>query len=395
MSEAPSDRQALLVGEEVVLRPLEPSDAENAPIWSSSPWPAPPDIVKEQLEQGLGSDLGGEFRQQRFLIRRRVDDEPVGSVSMHYARQQGAQLQFSLGPNRTRDDWAWVCSQTVPVALAWLIDDRSMRSVRFEFPGEHPLVEEMAARLGIARSTRMRERALLGGRRYDAVGYQAFHPGWVSKEGAPALMSDGPVARETRAPAPRVWEPEFPVPSSAMLAGNRLFLRALTGEDADRAARAMLTETEVSLADGRMVFNPYVNAQFVRDGARQQPPFWARFAIVVGATGETIGANGLLELNLLERSAETETEIWSAAHRGQGYGTEAKHLLLTYAFDVLGLHMVYSWISEFNTRSMAAIRKQGYRDAGSIAWYDYHGTDLYGGACFDLLASEWQAARRS
>lgn len=394
MSEPSVPAQTLLVGEEVYLRPLEPSDAETASVWSASPWPAPPDVARELLEEELGSNLGAEFRQQRYLILRRGDDTPVGSVTMRYARQDGAQLQFALGPSKSRDDWAWVCAKTVPVALRWLIDDRSMRSVRFEFPGEHPLVTGMTERLGITHCYRMRERMLLGGTRYDAVGYQALHPGWLQKLGAPRLEPEVLRAPEPAVPAPRRWNPGYVVPPSALVAGDRLYLRALAGEDAERAARAMLTETEVSIPEGRAIFNPYVSAQFVRDAARRPPPWWVRFAIVVGETGETIGSNGLMDLDLLSRTAETETDIWSAAHRGQGLGTEAKHLLLAYAFEVLDLHMIYSWISTFNRRSIAAIRKQGYRDAGSIGWYDFHGVELHGGACFDLLASEWRAARR-
>ena len=79
--------------------------------------------------------------------------------------------------------------------------------------------------------------------------------------------------------------------------------------------------------------------------------------------------------------------------RSQGYGTEAKHLLLEYAFERLGLHMIFSWVSEFNTRSAAALLKQGYREAGYFAWaHPYQGNYL-GGWYFDLLASEWRAAR--
>jgi RimJ/RimL family protein N-acetyltransferase len=394
MSEQLDRPQALLVGDEIFLRPLVPTDAETSPIWSASPWPAPPDIVKEQIEQELGSNVGAEFQQQQFLVCRRADQTPVGSVTMIYARQQGTLVRFALGPSRAHDDWAWVCSQTVPVVLPWLIDDRSIMSVRFEFPGEHPLVDRMAAQLGIRRCFRIRERNLLGGTRYDTIGYQAFHPAWVEKLGAPPEMSEGPDERESPAAVPQAGTPRYTVPPSAIVAGERLYLRAFSGEDAECATRGMLSETEVSFAEGRMVFNPHISAQFARERARRQPPSWARFAIVVGETGEAIGANGLIELNMLERSAETETAIWSAAHRGQGYGTEAKHLLLEYAFDVLGLHMVCSWISDFNQRSVAAIRKQGYRDAGYIAWCDYHGTKLYGSYCFDLLASEWRAARR-
>jgi RimJ/RimL family protein N-acetyltransferase len=82
-------------------------------------------------------------------------------------------------------------------------------------------------------------------------------------------------------------------------------------------------------------------------------------------------------------------------YRGGGYGSEAKHLLLEYAFERLGLHMVRSFVTFRNTRSAAALRKQGYKEAGRLHWtFNLHGT--YGNAVvFDLLAEEWRAMPRA
>lgn len=386
-------QQTLLTGPEVYLRPIVPADADTAPRWSRSLWPAPPEVVREQIEQQLGGDLGAEFQRQRFVILRHGDEIPIGAAELSY-RGLKCRIRIETDPGRARDELAWVWCRTMPVVLSWLIDERSFMSVNAEFPGDHPEVDTTAASLGMRRCYRIRERTVWGNRRYDALGYQALHPAWVARLGEPPHGDDGPVDRDTPSPAPRSWSPRFDPPPSAVMVGDRLYLRAMTAEDAELAARAMLSETERFLPEGRLILNPRVTAQFVRDLARQQPPWWVRFAIVLGATGEPIGTNGLIDLDLLERSAETESEIWYAEHRSHGYGTEAKHLLLSYAFERLGLHTVSSWISEYNTRSIAAIRKQGYRDAGYFAWGDFRGTDLYGGYCFDLLASEWQAARR-
>ena len=81
-------------------------------------------------------------------------------------------------------------------------------------------------------------------------------------------------------------------------------------------------------------------------------------------------------------------------HRGQGYGTEAKLLLLEYAFDRLGLNMIWAWVKERNPRSQAALRKQGYRDAGRFTWSGYGPDGFENALMFDLLATEWRAARR-
>ncbi|MGI9254504.1 MAG: GNAT family N-acetyltransferase, partial [Thermomicrobiales bacterium] len=103
---------------------------------------------------------------------------------------------------------------------------------------------------------------------------------------------------------------------------------------------------------------------------------------------------GIYYADWLSRTAETGTWIYRPAHRGGGLGTEAKHLLLEWAFQRAGLNMVWSWVFEGNDRSAAALRKQGYRDAGRIDWVNRTGGGLRNARVFDLLASEWRAARR-
>lgn len=107
-----------------------------------------------------------------------------------------------------------------------------------------------------------------------------------------------------------------------------------------------------------------------------------------------IGCNGLDNISWVHRCAETETEIFRPEHRNAGFGTEAKHLLLEYGFERLGLHMVFSYVAETNPRSAQALKKQGYRQAGSIAWDAFCATGLCQDFGFDLLAEEWRAARR-
>jgi RimJ/RimL family protein N-acetyltransferase len=308
-------------------------------------------------------------------------------------RSRHCHFSFVFDPNASRDAWAHICSETLRIVIPWLLHERSMMRAFFSFPGEHPLVEETVAALGMRRCFRLRERTPVGGERLDSIGYEALHPAWVTKLGLPRGMEEGSDVRDVRRPAPLAWNPAFTPPESAIVVGDRLYLRAFTPEDAEQASRLMWRETEISFPEGRVLVTPFVHARNICDMARHQFPSWLRFAIVMGETGEMIGATGLINPNLVQGSAETETHIWSVEHRNQGFGTEAKHLLLEYCFDRLNLHLVYSWVSEFNTRSCAALRKQGYRDAGYIAWGDYHGTELYGGLLFDLLASEWRAAR--
>lgn len=389
-----SAHQTFLAGPEFYLRPLEPSDAESAPIWNPSLIPRPPEVETERIEIQLGGDVGANLDHPLLLIRRRSDDRPVGSVALAFMRSRLCRLSFSYDPNASRDEWARTCSETLRFLIPWLLRERGVMQVFFDFPGKHPLVEETTAELGMRRCFRVRERIPIAGERVDAIGYEALHPEWVAKLGLSRGMEEGPDIREVAKPPPRSGTRRFTPPETAIVMGERLYLRAFTPADAELASRQLMEETELSFPEGRAPVNPYVHARTIRETARQQVPSWFHFAIVLGETDEMIGTNGLIEPDLVARAAETETFIWKPEHRGKGYGAEAKHLLLEYAFDRLGLHLVYSWVSEFNARSAAALRKQGYREAGSITWGNYHGAELYGVLLFDLLASEWRAARR-
>ena len=110
---------------------------------------------------------------------------------------------------------------------------------------------------------------------------------------------------------------------------------------------------------------PYSAVAILIGSARWQkdPPQDVEFAVVLRETGELIGENGLYDIDWLARTAESAPGS-TAADRGQGYGTEAKLLLLEYAFERLGLNMIWAWVKARNPRSQAALRKQGYREPG-------------------------------
>lgn len=389
-----SDGQAFLIGPTLYLRPIELVDAATAPIWDPSPYPAPVEVVEERLRTQLGDDLEAEMSAQRLLICRIADDRPVGSVNFAFSQRRACQMQFRFDPNRSLDEWAEIWSEVVIFSIPWLIDERNLMKVHLSFWGEHPVADAAAARVGARRNFRLRQMLMRDGQRYDWIGYEVLHPGWVERLGMPHGMEEGPEERAVRSPAPIVWPDRGELPERAIIGGNRLYLRVFDPDDAAFVSRWMREDTELSYAEGRFPHGPVPFRQMMTSLARQSPPTWVRFAIALRETHELIGANGLEDLDLLRGIAWTETEIWRPEHRSQGYGTEAKQLLLDYAFDRLGLHVVGSVVSEYNARSAAALRKQGYRDAGYFAWSAFAKAGFTGAFVFDYLAAEWRAARR-
>lgn len=86
--------------------------------------------------------------------------------------------------------------------------------------------------------------------------------------------------------------------------------------------------------------------------------------IVVGICtleGALIGTMGLHHIDHQSGTATTGSVIFDESNRNQGFGTDAKMILLDYAFNMLGLHLIESRVIGFNGRSAAYSGKCGYK----------------------------------
>jgi RimJ/RimL family protein N-acetyltransferase len=125
-------------------------------------------------------------------------------------------------------------------------------------------------------------------------------------------------------------------------------------------------------------FQRWINDPRVRKFLKQRPPYsmaaeekWfdgmvdrddILFTICL-LDGTPIGCTGLHKINQLNRTAETGT--WLAVpYWGQGYGTDAKMLLLKYAFDTINIRKIVSSAIAFNGRSIGHNQNCGYRIEG-------------------------------
>jgi RimJ/RimL family protein N-acetyltransferase len=388
-----SEGQTFLVGSTMYLRGVERDDAKWGAAWYPSLYPLPSGVLEERLNKEIPE--GSRKGEYRLVACRRSDDLPVGSIWYHVEGWRWANVTVHASPVLGAETRSALKAELVGLIVPYLLLERDLINVWWETEAGDETVEATAAEIGLRKSYRLREAVLRGGVRRDLIGYEALHPAWVARLGMPPAAAEGPVVREVRSPAPR----EFPAvagdpPVGAVMVGERVYLRAVEDDDADECAFWSRREPETFFDNGRPIRSPISSASLHRKLAEDDPPRWIRFAICLRENDEVIGSNGLEGIDVIQRTAETETEIFRVEYRGKGYGTEAKHLLLAYAFERLGLHMVRSYVWEPNTRSATALRKQGYRDAGAVAWTGQKNGELIGDLVFDLLASEWQAARR-
>ena len=179
-----------------------------------------------------------------------------------------------------------------------------------------------------------------------------------------------------------------------LVTGDRVYLRPLEAADAEPLARLITEDTEVTYR-GRIPASPIGIERFIEKSheALPTPPGNLEFAVCLRADDCLIGVVNVDHLDWINRTGETGSFLAPAAVRNQGYGTEAKHLLLEYCFDRLHLHALRSHVWEPNARSAAALAKQGYRPAGRLKWDDVKHGAYRDGLLFDILRPDWLAAR--
>lgn len=177
--------------------------------------------------------------------------------------------------------------------------------------------------------------------------------------------------------------------------GERVYLRAMETGDAEAYAVMDANETDTFMWRRSMPDSPIWAEHWIKEQCKDQPPKDVDFAVCLRADDRLIGMVSIVDLDWLNRTGETASFMAPGEFRGNGYGTEAKHLLLEYAFDRLGLHVLMSLVHEPNTRSAAALAKQGYRPAGRAKWVNVKNGRYIDGLLFDVKREEWLAAREA
>jgi RimJ/RimL family protein N-acetyltransferase len=180
-----------------------------------------------------------------------------------------------------------------------------------------------------------------------------------------------------------------------ILIGERVYIRPLEESDAVLLSEIYAAESETFMDRGRLPVGPLALKKWIVELHKSQPPRDIDFAVCLIENDQLIGYNGVTDINWINRTGETESDFGPAEIRSQGYGTDAKHLLLEYCFDIIQLHAVRSEVFEPNTRSAAAVTKQGYRLAGRYRYADVKNGVFRDTLVFDLTRPDWIAARES
>lgn len=379
-----------LVGENVYLRTFAPGDEKNATSWRNSVFPKSPELVEKWIKEDLPKE--GKKDRGHMAIVRKSDDVIVGSIIFHHGDVSVSGNPY-VDPLYGDVGQRWLV-EAIELAAKWVVDECFNASYLLELAGHQAVAIEELKQRGFVETARWREMFEQNGERYDKVVLVYFSRTWVERLGNPMNvelpMSGTGEVRPVPARATLAGDP----PVNAVMVGQRVYLRPVDKKEGKYFSDSSRMEEETFFNIGRHLISQVESENQITMCADQDFPADYWFAVCLRETDEVIGSVGLIDLNFVHRTAETGSFFQETKWRGHGYGSEAKQLLLEYSFEILGLHMVQSFVFFSNTRSAAALRKQGYTEAGRLCWlYPFEGG--FGSmVVFDLLADEWRALPR-
>ncbi len=120
-------------------------------------------------------------------------------------------------------------------------------------------------------------------------------------------------------------------------------------------------------------------------------PARINWAVLLG--GQAVGRISYSEVKSSDRWMEIGTMLLPGA-RGGVVNPESKLLLLSRAFEVLGANRVHFKVDARNARSLAAMRKLGAVEEGTLRQYQVRPDGFArDSVMFSILHNEWQAVK--
>lgn len=111
--------------------------------------------------------------------------------------------------------------------------------------------------------------------------------------------------------------------------------------------------------------------------------------LAIMVSGKIIGTIGIHGINWKDRVAITGTLIGEKRYWGRGYGTEAKMLLLDYAFNTLNLRKICSNVIAFNDRSYRYSLSCGYKVEGRLKAQYFRKGQYWDSIQLGLFREDW------
>ena len=178
-----------------------------------------------------------------------------------------------------------------------------------------------------------------------------------------------------------------------VLAGRHVALRPLDRGDRAQILAAFATGLEGAFAttvpSPETIDHWYERVERDRDAGRALP------FTVLDRDGVISGVTRFMRMSEANRRVEIGGTVYAPRVQRTGLNTEAKLLLLTHAFEVLGCHCVQLRTDWLNRASRRAIERLGAKQDGVLRGHMVLGDRLRDTVVYSILAHEWPGVRRN
>jgi diamine N-acetyltransferase len=174
------------------------------------------------------------------------------------------------------------------------------------------------------------------------------------------------------------------------LSGRNVYLRPLEKEDLG-LLRQWANDPEIRGLTGEVSPTGSGSLEdFFQKAQADSSRVW--FAIVVRNDHRVIGECGLLRMFPAWRTTDLSIILGDKMAWGKGYGTEAIHLLLDYAFGYLNFHRVAIGVVGSNDRALRFYTKAGFKREGVQRDGYYYNHAYQDFVMMSILEDEFRAA---
>ena len=170
---------------------------------------------------------------------------------------------------------------------------------------------------------------------------------------------------------------------------NRVYLRAVEPEDYLTSYRWRSDFEALQYETHRYVSKETERKWVLKIIEEHETGKSVRLAICLKENNQLIGYIHLSDIDYQNRSCEIHTLIGSKEHQGGGFGTEARIMILRYAFLELGMERVRSRIIANNAGSIKSGIKSGYTYEGTLRKAVFQDGQFFDVLLFSILKEEF------
>lgn len=178
------------------------------------------------------------------------------------------------------------------------------------------------------------------------------------------------------------------------LCGQHVALRPTVPDDREAiiAAAADGKLSELFFTNVSMLNDPdaFMTALFMERDFGRAMPF-----TVMTPDGKVVGLTRYMRMNAGHKRLEIGGTFYAESVQRSGVNTEAKLLLLGYAFEQMGCNAVQIRTDWFNKRSQAAIERLGAKRDGVLRGHQVMGGRVRDIVVYSIIATEWAGVQQN